>query len=579
VPKGGPVEPDKKIVLMNKETLPQINVGETLHMARERTGQDLRYVADMLRIRYVYLEAIEKGEYQKLPGATYAIGFVRAYADHLNLNSVQIVERFKQEQDDLDQQTQLVFPKPLPEGKVPSGGILLVAVVLGVLVYGAWFFLSGQDKPIAKLIPEIPARLMALVGAGEDEDGETGPAETADADGADQVTDADEAVVAEPTEDTAAGDETADMPVVDVGADEAEADAAVSQAAPDMADEQPPVSDETAAVAEPETAPGPDETAEPVAEDTPAEAEDTDVVASDDTPATVEEPVTEPAPAAETVEAVPAAPPAEVAVEEPAVEETVAEPPTAEETTTAQTMETPAVAEPEDTAEALPTAEPEPDSDGETPVASAPAQTDTQVPAAAETAETTAADEDAAAIAQRVLEELGRTDEPAASRPLPATAGAETPAASAQQPSGEVPVAAITPAARTQDAPAADEPAAAALGNGTGPAAPSIVPVRPGGKVYGTENTQSRILITARVDSWVEVSTQQGELLLTRVLRAGDSFKVPDQEGLSLVTGNAGGLAISVDGAQVPDLGPVGAVRRGVELDPDRLKAGTARNL
>ena len=77
----------------------------------------------------------------------------------------------------------------------------------------------------------------------------------------------------------------------------------------------------------------------------------------------------------------------------------------------------------------------------------------------------------------------------------------------------------------------------------------------------------------------LELRDPQGELLLTRVLRAGDSFRVPDRSGLQLVTGNAGGLAISVDGAQVPDLGPVGAVRRGVELDPDSLKAGTAGNL
>ena len=65
-------------------------------------------------------------------------------------------------------------------------------------------------------------------------------------------------------------------------------------------------------------------------------------------------------------------------------------------------------------------------------------------------------------------------------------------------------------------------------------------------------------------------------LIMTRVLQPGDSYRVPNQAGLTLVTGNAGGLEIEVDGAVVPALGPVGAIRRGIALDPERLRKGTA---
>jgi cytoskeleton protein RodZ len=61
-----------------------------------------------------------------------------------------------------------------------------------------------------------------------------------------------------------------------------------------------------------------------------------------------------------------------------------------------------------------------------------------------------------------------------------------------------------------------------------------------------------------------------------RIFRAGDSFRVPDEEGLTLMTGNAGAIEIMVDGAGVPAIGPFGAVRRDVALDPERLRAGTA---
>jgi cytoskeleton protein RodZ len=44
------------------------------------------------------------------------------------------------------------------------------------------------------------------------------------------------------------------------------------------------------------------------------------------------------------------------------------------------------------------------------------------------------------------------------------------------------------------------------------------------------------------------------------------------------MTGNAGALEITVDGQVVPAIGPLGAVKRNVALDTERLKAGTAAN-
>jgi cytoskeleton protein RodZ len=93
---------------------------------------------------------------------------------------------------------------------------------------------------------------------------------------------------------------------------------------------------------------------------------------------------------------------------------------------------------------------------------------------------------------------------------------------------------------------------------------------------YGVENASARIVLRARLDSWVQVFAADESLILTRVLQPGDSYRVPDQAGLSLVTGNAGGLEIEVDGTTLPPLGPVGAVRRGIALDAERLLTGTA---
>ena len=85
----------------------------------------------------------------------------------------------------------------------------------------------------------------------------------------------------------------------------------------------------------------------------------------------------------------------------------------------------------------------------------------------------------------------------------------------------------------------------------------------------------ARIVLRAKSDSWVEVrDPQNNNLLVARLLRAGDVYNVPDKPGLRLVTGNAGGLVVIVDGEAAPPLGKEGAVRRGIALDPDALRRG-----
>jgi hypothetical protein len=103
------------------------------------------------------------------------------------------------------------------------------------------------------------------------------------------------------------------------------------------------------------------------------------------------------------------------------------------------------------------------------------------------------------------------------------------------------------------------------------PAAPGAPEAGQGdARVYGATSGQSRIQIRATQDSWIQVRDGTGDLLMTRVLRPGDIYRVPDKAGLKMQTGNAGGLQVSVDGAQGTAMGTPGQVLRGVPLDPDR---------
>ena len=53
-------------------------------------------------------------------------------------------------------------------------------------------------------------------------------------------------------------------------------------------------------------------------------------------------------------------------------------------------------------------------------------------------------------------------------------------------------------------------------------------------------------------DTWVQVKERGGEALLTKVMKAGETFPVPDRGNLVLNTGNAGRVEILVDGTEVP---------------------------
>jgi cytoskeleton protein RodZ len=104
----------------------------------------------------------------------------------------------------------------------------------------------------------------------------------------------------------------------------------------------------------------------------------------------------------------------------------------------------------------------------------------------------------------------------------------------------------------------------------TQPAVTADQPKQPDNS-YGAPEGQARVVLHAVADSWVQVRDKASNLLFTRVLKPGEHYNVPNQPGLTLVAGNAGGLDITVDGMEAPRLGDLGRVARNVSLDPDHL--------
>jgi cytoskeleton protein RodZ len=142
-------------------------VGRLLCATRMRLGKDLQHIGQVLHIRYTYLVAIEDGRYEDLPGQAYAIGFVRAYADHLGLDGDEVVRRFKEESTGLRRKAALDFPIPTPDSGIPSGLSILAAALLGMAIYGVWYGFAGMSRTFP-LVQEVPARLTGADAAPAD---------------------------------------------------------------------------------------------------------------------------------------------------------------------------------------------------------------------------------------------------------------------------------------------------------------------------------------------------------------------------------------------------------------------------
>ncbi len=402
-------------------------VGPLLRASRQRVGEDLADVAAMLRIRFPYLEAIEEGRFADLPGRTYAVGFVRTYAEHLGLDGEEIVRRFKAELAVDNARADLHFPTPMVETSVPGGAIVFVGLVAAVLSYGAWYLSTTEERFFSDLVEPLPERLAALV--------------------------SDKVKLAEPA--TKEAKEEAPTPVM------------------------------TTVEQKPEPATEPVKTEAPQPAEKPAQAKET------------REPGTRPGPA-----------PKRVTAEQ---SRTTAPAPAPETASSAapETTASSAALEPTAPAEQQPAMSPPPPP----PPPSAAVASETSISTPAETrTEITAQSVPETIVANTATEQ--------------ATREAET--------------------AVAEQAVQIAEPA-------------------------------SRITVRATANSWIEVRDDFSNTnLVSRLLREGESYEVPNKIGLSLLTGNAGALEILVDGVLVPTIGEAGAVQRGVELDPDALKAGTA---
>lgn len=132
---------------------PPAHVGERLGAARAAHKLTLPDIASRTRIPLRHLEAIEAGQFEKLPGRTYAIGFGRAYARAVDLPEEDVAQAIREALGGAPvagarEPTQFDLDEP---SKVPSARIAWLAAAVGAVIliagFGIWrtYFFPGAN--------------------------------------------------------------------------------------------------------------------------------------------------------------------------------------------------------------------------------------------------------------------------------------------------------------------------------------------------------------------------------------------------------------------------------------------------
>ena len=123
--------------------------GATLQAAREAMEISCREVAEALNLPVRTVEAIEANDYEKLPGAVFTRGYIRAYAKLLELDSDPIVARYPAV-DNQSETTEVAPGRPLQDHirdhpRWVLGGAVTVGVV-AVIWLAVWLW-PAADEP------------------------------------------------------------------------------------------------------------------------------------------------------------------------------------------------------------------------------------------------------------------------------------------------------------------------------------------------------------------------------------------------------------------------------------------------
>ena len=135
---------------------PSATLGARLMARRKELGWSLQDVEAHLKVRLAILQAIEEGDYSRLPDKVYVLGFVKNYARLLGFEGEDIMHQANRELSSFmpkRQTVQLDLPGP-QEGRSAGLWILLgIGLVVIVGAYVGWYHFSSHGQLASSILP------------------------------------------------------------------------------------------------------------------------------------------------------------------------------------------------------------------------------------------------------------------------------------------------------------------------------------------------------------------------------------------------------------------------------------------
>ncbi|WP_434777751.1 RodZ domain-containing protein [Neisseria sp. Ec49-e6-T10] len=77
--------------VQEQDAAPQLSLGTKIKQAREAANLSIGEIAERLKLSVRQIDALERDDYESLPGIVFARGFVRSYARILKMNDAEII--------------------------------------------------------------------------------------------------------------------------------------------------------------------------------------------------------------------------------------------------------------------------------------------------------------------------------------------------------------------------------------------------------------------------------------------------------------------------------------------------------
>ncbi len=101
----------------------------------------------------------------------------------------------------------------------------------------------------------------------------------------------------------------------------------------------------------------------------------------------------------------------------------------------------------------------------------------------------------------------------------------------------------------------------------------SVDTAQTSGRVYGADNADARIVLKAKSSVWLRIEDAKGNVLITQMLNPGDTYRVPNKDGLIALSRDGGRISYLIDGKEMGPLGAPGKILVGENLDIAALQA------